>query len=120
MVEPNPGTSAERQMITLTDKAVEEIRKLVDPEEGMEPALRVAVQGGGCAGFSYVLKFDTDVGETDEVLYSGGVKVIVDRKSLSFLEGSSIDFVTSPVGSGFKVRNPKAARSCACGNSFSL
>jgi iron-sulfur cluster assembly protein len=105
-------------MILLTDSAIEHLRLLL-AERAAEPGigLRLTVERGGCAGLQYTMRVDQS-GEGDQVFERGGVAVIVDPGSFSYLDGSEIDYVDELNDSGFKVRNPKAARSCGCGTSF--
>lgn len=107
--------------ISLTPKAVEMI-KTTREQEGMdaECGLRVAVRGGGCSGFEYVLDFDQESRETDFVIEYDNLRVLVDSVSARYLQGTTIDYVLSGMGSGFKFNNPKASGSCGCGSSFSV
>ena len=79
--------------------------------------LRVGLRGGGCAGFQYVLDF-TEPNENDFVMNVGKIKVYIDPVSAMHLEGTTIDFVTSLMGMGFKFINPNATKTCGCGSSF--
>lgn len=106
-------------MVTLTEKAAAQV-KLVAEQEGQAPSIRAKVRGGGCAGFTYELDFDSEKKELDEVFDCGGVTVIVDPMSLQYLEGTTIDYEDSKLGSsGFRFNNPNSTGSCGCGNSFS-
>jgi iron-sulfur cluster assembly accessory protein len=105
-------------MIEITDSAVEHLRDLLegrDPELRM--GLRLQVSRGGCAGMQYEMRVDR-MAEGDVVSRKDGVSVIIDAESLKFLDGSIIDYEEGLNDSGFKVRNPNAARSCGCGTSF--
>ena len=104
--------------IELTDSAVEHLRTLLT-ERGAEEAmgLRLRVERGGCAGMQYTMAVDQERAG-DNVTRRDGVAVLVDAESLPFLEGSVIDYVDDLNDAGFKVRNPRAARSCGCGTSF--
>jgi iron-sulfur cluster assembly protein len=104
-------------MVTLTERAAEHVLALMreDPEA---LALRVAVQGGGCSGLQYALGFDGEPQPGDEVADLHGVKVVVDRFSLPYLNGAEVDFVDGLMGQGFTVNNPNAVASCGCGSSF--
>ena len=105
-------------MIEITESAAEQLRELLegrDPELRM--GLRLQVTRGGCAGMQYEMKVD-QVAEGDVVSERDGVSVIIDAESLKFLDGSVIDYEDGLNDSGFKVKNPKAARSCGCGTSF--
>lgn len=81
-------------------------------------ALRVFVAGGGCSGFQYGMALTNEIRETDFVVNSYGVKVIIDEVSLDYMRGSMIDYVDDVMGSGFKIENPNAVASCGCGSSF--
>jgi len=104
-------------MVTLTEFAANKIKTLL--AEKKETGIRAAVQGGGCSGFTYQLKFDTEK-EKDKVLESHGVKIYVDPKSYLYLMGTQIDFIDELNQSGFKFVNPNAKRTCGCGESFSI
>lgn len=106
--------------IELTPYAVEMVKRM-RAKEGLDErhALRVAVVGGGCSGFSYQLDFDDSAREGDLVLEFDGVQVRVDPTSLQYIEGLRIDYVSSLHGGGFKFSNPRATHTCGCGSSFS-
>ncbi|MCZ6796268.1 MAG: iron-sulfur cluster insertion protein ErpA [Planctomycetota bacterium] len=111
--------------IKLTEKAAEELQKLMAKEVeknnmSSEAGMRVMVVGGGCSGFSYRMGFDETVGEQDKVYEVDGVKVIVDEKSHLYLNGTEIDFHDGLMGQGFVFNNPKASGTCGCGSSFSV
>ncbi len=104
-------------MITITTAAVAKLKDLM-AKEGVEgQGLRVRVRGGGCSGYEYQMAFDTPK-EGDQVFEEGGVKVVVDPKSLLFLTGTEIDFQDGLTGTGFAIKNPNAKGSCGCGQSF--
>ena len=108
-------------MITITDRAASEVQRIVSEQNlPEETALRLGVKGGGCSGFSYTLGFDDQVGEIDQVFESNGIKVVCDPKSFLYLNGTQVDFEESLMGRGFKFGNPNAAKSCGCGESFSV
>jgi iron-sulfur cluster assembly protein len=104
-------------MITLTEFAANKIKSLLS--EKSETGIRAGVQGGGCSGFTYQLKFDNQK-EDDRVIISSGVNVYVDPKSYLYLMGTQIDFIDELNQSGFKFINPNAKRTCGCGESFSV
>ena len=106
--------------MTLSDSAAKRIRFLMDQENQPDAAVRVAVSGGGCAGFQYGFSFDGTVAEDDFVFERDGARVVVDPLSLSFLQGSEIDFVEELIGASFQITIPKAASSCSCGTSFAM
>ena len=108
-------------MIQLTDRAKKEIRRILEDQKMSEnTALRVGVKGGGCSGFSYTLGFDDQISEVDQLNEIEGVKVVCDPKSFLYLNGTQIDFEDNLMGRGFKFGNPNAAKSCGCGESFSV
>ena len=81
---------------------------------------RISIDGGGCQGFSYKFDFDDKISENDKVLDYNEVKILIDSKSLGFINDSKLDFVEDMIGSYFKVSNPKATSTCGCGISFSV
>jgi len=105
--------------IKLTDAAAAKVKELLDREQPEAAlALRVAVQPGGCSGLRYSLYFDDQIKETDSVSEFGTVKLVVDKMSVPYLKGASVDYVDTLQQSGFTVDNPNAQGSCACGESF--
>ena len=104
-------------MIEVTPKAVQKIREAFQ-REGVEGALRLGVLGGGCSGLSYQFKFDTRQRPTDNVFEFDGVRIVVDPKSLLYLNGMTLDWKDSLIQSGFVFENPNAKKSCGCGTSF--
>lgn len=110
-------------MITVSDKALNHIRELM-VESGITPEshhLRVGVKGGGCSGLSYVMDFDDQIDKTDEIVeVDGGLKVIIDRKSVLYLFGTELNYSDGLNGKGFQWENPNASRTCGCGESFAL
>lgn len=109
-------------MVTVTDKAVEKIKTLLADQDGGESAasgLRVGVRGGGCSGFEYSLAFD-EQRDDDQVFEANGVKVLIDSMSLTFVDGSEVDYVESLQGAGFAVNNPNVVAACGCGQSFKV
>jgi len=109
-------------MITVSEHAKEKVRELMikdnmDPDKSF---VRVGVQGGGCSGLTYQLKFDTEMQENDKVFEDKGVKVVVDKKSFLYLVGTELDFTDGLNGKGFQFNNPNASRTCGCGESFAV
>ncbi|MEE8229531.1 MAG: iron-sulfur cluster assembly accessory protein [candidate division NC10 bacterium] len=105
------------QVVKVTEAAAAKLKDLM-AKEGVEgQGLRVRVRGGGCSGYEYQLAFDTPK-EGDQVFEEGGVKVVVDPKSLLFLAGTEIDFQDGLTGTGFAIKNPNSKGSCGCGQSF--
>jgi len=108
-------------VISVTDRAAQEVARIIDEQKLSEATvLRVGVKGGGCSGFSYTLGFDDLTNEVDQIFQINGVSVAVDPKSFLYLNGTQIDFEESLMGRGFKFGNPNAAKSCGCGESFSV
>jgi len=106
--------------ITITDSAAKRIAALKVQEQAEGSFLRIAVSGGGCSGFQYGLSFDEETNPDDIVFEHGGERVVVDEVSLELLAGSEVDFVEDLMGASFQIKNPNAASSCGCGNSFSI
>jgi iron-sulfur cluster assembly protein len=104
--------------ITISDTAAREIRKQADKRGKPGSALRVGIRGGGCTGFSYLFEWaDGEPRPTDKVFEKDGIRVFVDPKSLVYLDGTELDFVTSIMGHGFKFNNPNVKGACGCGES---
>ena len=105
--------------VTLSDSAAKRIAAIVSVEAG-KSALRVAVEGGGCSGFSY--KFDlAEAPQDDDIIVAkGDATVFIDKLSLIYMAGSQIDFVDNLLGQSFQINNPNAVASCGCGTSFSV
>lgn len=104
--------------VTVTDRAFARLAEI--SEEGEVKALRVAVLGGGCSGFSYEFALEDAPADGDMVIEGDGQKVLIDPESLPFLSGSVIDFKDELIGARFAVDNPNATSTCGCGTSFSL
>jgi iron-sulfur cluster assembly protein len=113
--------TAATQGITLTDKALEHVRVAMQ-KEGIAPelgGLRLGVQGGGCSGLSYHIRFDTQPRERDRIFEYGDVRVFVDPKSFIYLNGMTVEWEDTLMRQGFVFQNPNAKKSCGCGTSFS-
>jgi iron-sulfur cluster insertion protein len=105
--------------VTLSDRAARRIAEILK-SEAQPTALRVAVTGGGCSGFQYNFSFDKARNQDDRAFERDGVTLIIDEVSLDLVKGAEIDFVEDMMGASFQVKNPNAASSCGCGNSFSI
>jgi len=103
----------------LTERAVTKAKALAERDR-VPKVLRVGVRGGGCSGLSYFLEFDPSVRDGDQVLEYGDLKVVCDPKSYTFLQELEVDYETNLMKAGFKFVNPKAERTCSCGESFSV
>lgn len=108
-------------MINVTDTAKKRIEKL-RMDEGHSPNhnVRVSVKGGGCSGLMYDLTFDDTISDSDDVFEDKGIKIIVDKKSLLYLLGTTLEFSDGLNGKGFQFINPNATRTCGCGESFAI
>lgn len=104
--------------VTLTEAAAAKAKALLDQEGRTDLALRIAVQPGGCAGLRYQLYFDDRALDGDKEDQVGGVRLVVDKMSVPYLAGATIDFADTIEQQGFTIDNPNAGSSCACGDSF--
>lgn len=108
-------------MIKVSETAKSEVTKLLGMEgRGPQHFVRVAVEGGGCSCLMYYLTLDEQLTVGDKVVEDNGVKVVVDKKSLLYLLGTTLDFSGGLNGKGFQFVNPNASRTCGCGESFSI
>ena len=105
--------------ITLTEPAAERVKAFLD-NRGAGVGLRLGVKTMGCSGMSYVLEFVDDINPEDEVFEHSGVTVIVDPKSLVYIDGTELDFVKEGLNEGFQFNNPNVKDSCGCGESFTV
>ena len=106
-------------MISLTNKAAEKARASIETREDTV-GLRVGVRTAGCSGLAYVLEFVDTVGEHDEVFETKDVKIVIDKKSLVYLNGLEMDWVKQGLNEGFEFNNPNANGECGCGESFTV
>jgi iron-sulfur cluster assembly protein len=109
-------------MIKVSASAKNKVRMLMT-EEGFDPNIayvRVGVKSGGCSGLSYELNFDNETNQKDSLYEDNDVKIIVDKKSLLYLIGTTLEYSGGLNGKGFVFNNPNAQRTCGCGESFSL
>jgi len=108
-------------MLELTDKAVDKVKEIAQKED-LTPIIRTGIKGGGCSGYTHDLFFEEEenVNDTDHVFEFGEIKVVVDMMSMTYIEGSIIDYVDGLMGAGFKFINPKAKSTCGCGSSFKV
>ena len=110
----------EERSIVVTESAARRVAILKTQEQAENAFLRIAVSGGGCSGFQYGFTFDDQRNDDDFVFERDGVAIIVDDVSLGLLNSAEVDFVEDLMGASFQVRNPNAASSCGCGNSFAI
>jgi len=110
-----------RSPLVLTGLAAERFRKVMEQEKlGAGYGVRIAVLSGGCSGMSYSMSFENQARKDDTIVEQGGLKLFVDAESAPYLEGVTIDYVVGLHREGFKFINPKAARTCGCGESFGV
>lgn len=113
-----PGVSED---VNITDKAVKEIKKIMEENKIPEGyGLRVGVKGGGCSGLTYTLGFDAEERTGDNILEKDGIKIFIDMKSSLYLSGTEIDYTDGLTGKGFVFNNPNAVKTCGCGSSFGV
>jgi iron-sulfur cluster assembly protein len=110
-----------RNDITISEKAIKEIRKIME-ENNFTPdvGLRIGVKGGGCSGLTYSMGFDPESREGDTIMEQDNIKLYVDGKSLFYLMGTELDFTDGLDGKGFIFNNPNATKTCGCGESFGV
>lgn len=107
-------------MITVTDSAVQKLKDLLVKNNKVGEGIRIGVKGGGCSGLTYYVNFEREKREGDELLQFDGLTLYVDKKSLLFLQGTSVDWQESLTSAGFTFQNPNATGTCGCGTSFSV
>lgn len=112
------ATMEETAVVTLTEIAASKLLAIMD-EKGVADthALRVFVSGGGCSGLQYGMTFEDNLQPVDTVFMQHGLRVVIDPRSLPYLEGANIDYAEGPMGGGFQIVNPNAVPSCGCGRS---
>lgn len=105
--------------VTLTEQAAERVKKFLS-NRGQGVGLRLGVRTSGCSGMAYVIEFADQVEPDDMVFEDHGVKVLVDQKSLVYLDGTQLDYVREGLNEGFKFKNPNVKQTCGCGESFGI
>ena len=105
--------------ITLTDTAAERVKAFLN-NRGKGEGLRLGVKTTGCSGMAYVLEFVDVIEDDDKVFESNGVKIIIDPKSLVYLDGTELDYGKEGLNEGFKFNNPNVKDTCGCGESFTV
>ncbi len=113
------ATETKAHGVVITDAAASKVRSLLEQEGRDDLRLRLAVQPGGCSGLIYQLYFDERTLDGDAIRDFDGVEVVVDKMSVPYLDGATIDFSDTIEKQGFTIDNPNASSSCACGDSFS-
>ena len=107
-------------MITITESAQNKITDILAEENDPTLKLRMFVQGGGCAGFSYGFTLDNEIADDDFEIPAGCTSVLVDSLSAQYVQGATIDYEEDLMGASFKIKNPQASSTCGCGSSFSV
>jgi iron-sulfur cluster assembly protein len=103
--------------VTMTERAATHVGKAL-AQRGKGVGLRLGVRTAGCSGMAYRLEYVDDLSDDDSVFESHGVKIVVDPKSLAYLDGTELDFVREGLNEGFKFNNPNVKDECGCGESF--
>lgn len=111
-------TTEEKTVFTLSEKAAEMVKKIMESEGKPGQGLRVTVMPGGCAGYSYGLDFEENPTDEDVTLDQHGIKLYINEDIVPLIEGATLDFQESLQGAGFVLDNPNATSSCGCGKSF--
>jgi len=109
----------DERLIRVSPSAADKVKSLLQRQGRPQGVLRVAVIGGGCSGLQYKMDLQDNPANRDILVESAGVRVVVDPKSALYVTGSELDYVDALQNGGFKVKNPNAAASCSCGESFS-
>ena len=121
----NPKTIQDQQhdfqnaVITVTEKAVKQLKIAMKSDGDENQILRMSVEGGGCSGMTYKMDFDNQQQEFDKVFESNGLKIVCDLKSWLYLKDIEVDYSNDLLNGGFQIKNPNADRTCGCGTSFS-
>ena len=121
----NPNTIQDQQhdfqnaVITVTEKAVKQLKIAMKSAGDENQILRMSVEGGGCSGMTYKMDFDNQQREFDKVFESNGLKIVCDLKSWLYLKDIEVDYSNDLLNGGFQIKNPNADRTCGCGTSFS-
>jgi iron-sulfur cluster assembly protein len=116
--EDEVSAPASGEVVTITDRAADKAKNLLETRGLSTGALRVFVVGGGCSGYQYGMALAQEEEDGDLVVEQSGVRILVDADSVPLLRGAEIDYVDDLMKSGFTIFNPNAVRSCACGSSF--
>tara|TARA_B100001063_G_C16630834_1_gene485720 strand:- start:355 stop:732 length:378 start_codon:yes stop_codon:yes gene_type:complete len=107
-------------ILTLTPKAIERIRYLVNQSSSQDNILRVGIEKGGCAGLTYSMDYISEIKEGDEIVDQDDIRVVIDPKAILYLLGTEMDYVENKFSSGFKFNNPNEVSACGCGESVEI
>src|SRR5437588_4813305 len=114
MIEQNQQSLVETSILSITPAAGDKVRELLEQENDPSLGLRIFVAGGGCSGLQYGMTLDEEQDGDTIIPMEGGINVLVDEMSLTYISGSEVDYVDSLMGAGFTVNNPNAVSSCGC------
>ena len=109
-----------KQIIKLSDNAVNRIKEIMSAAENSTIGVRVGVKSGGCAGMSYIMEYAKDVKPNEEIVEDKGVKVLIDPKAVMYLLGTEMDYKKEELSSSFVFNNPNETERCGCGESFKI
>ena len=107
-------------ILTLTPKAIERIRYLVNQSSSQDNILRIGIEKGGCAGLTYSMDYISEIKEGDEIVDQDDIRVVIDPKAIRYLLGTEMDYVEDKFSSGFKFNNPNEVSACGCGESVEI
>ena len=107
-------------MILVSDNARDKLNQLINEDNSGKEYVRVGVESGGCSGLVYKLNFDDSMNNEDELVEHNDIKLVINKKSILFLAGTTLEYTSGLNGKGFVFNNPNANRTCGCGESFSL
>jgi len=111
---------ATKELMSLSEKAIEQIKLLLAKREKPALGIRVGVKSGGCSGLSYFVEYADSKNQYDEIIEDNGIKVLIDPKALMYLIGTKMDYTETHFKSGFTFINPNEKASCGCGKSFNV
>jgi iron-sulfur cluster assembly accessory protein len=117
-VKESPKKEKSGEPLIISDKAADKLKQILKEQKKEGYGLRVVVMAGGCSGYQYGFDFENKKKDGDNVIETKGQKFFIDKQSLEMLHGSTVDYIDSLQGSGFKIDNPNAKQGCGCGKSF--
>ena len=109
-----------KQVIKISDKAVERIKEIMSQAHNSSIGVRVGVRSGGCAGMSYIMEYANEIKPNEEIIEDKGVKILIDPKAIMYLLGTEMDYKKEKFSSQFVFRNPNETERCGCGESFKV
>lgn len=114
------SSTSRKQLMSLTGRAIEQVKTLLDKRGRPSVGIRIGVKSGGCSGLKYFIEYADEKGQYDEVIQTEGITVLIDPKALMYLVGSEMDYVSEQFKSGFTFSNPNEKGKCGCGSSFNV